>query len=294
MLVRVSKLLAQRGWCSRREADEYIRQGLVAVNGEILSTLGTKVDMNTAHVELLPQAMTQQTDKVTIVLNKPLGMVSSQPDINSRYDPAVQLLMRENYWWQGTRGDLNAAPRYLAPRFISKLGVCGRLDVNSSGLLLFTQDGVLAKHVIQAHSKIEKEYLVRVSTLLLPPLKGNRQRSDLRPSRPISAILDQLHEGIWCDGTGILNPHRDGDRKIENPRLRGREPDFLTAKSIEIVNENQLRFILTEGKQRHIRRMCAKVGLDVVALKRVRIGQLALGSLPLGKWRYVDPRTDVI
>lgn|ERR1740139_255269 len=289
MLVRVSKLLAQRGWCSRREADEYIRQGLVAVNGEILSTLGTKVDMNTAQVELLPQAMTQQMEKVTIVLNKPLGMVSCQPDINSRYDPAIQLLMRENYWGQRDHStSLTSSP---TPRYLSKLGVCGRLDVNSSGLLLFTQDGVLAKHIIQAHSKIEKEYLVRVSTLLCPPRQAGSQghHHHLQPSRHISAILDQLHEGMWCDGTGILNAHHhDGSRR------RPSEPDFLTAKSIEIVNENQLRFVLTEGKQRHIRRMCAKVGLDVVALKRVRIGQLALGPLPLRQWRYYDPTTEAI
>jgi 23S rRNA pseudouridine2604 synthase len=152
--VRLSKLMTLRGICSRREADSYIEAGLVKVDGQVVSVLGTKVSPH-VKIELTHQARRIQEDKVTILLNKPVGYVSSQPE--KGYLPAVDLITREN---QEQEDDENA------PLFRSvhkrKLAVAGRLDIDSKGLLVFTQDGVLVKKLIGPGAVVEKEYIVYV------------------------------------------------------------------------------------------------------------------------------------
>jgi 23S rRNA pseudouridine2604 synthase len=239
-LIRLSKLMAQRGICSRREADAFIEQGLVIVDGQVISQLGTKVSPN-AEIQLARQASQQQDNLVTIILNKPIGYVSAQAE--DGYQPAIVLLTPANQF-----GESN---RKLRREHLKGLAVAGRLDIDSQGLLLFTQDGRIAKKVIAEHGKVEKEYLVRVGGLL----PDNR--------------LQLLRHGLELDGKP-LKPAK-----------------------VEWINDDQLRFVLTEGKKRQIRRMCEQVGLRVLGLKRVRIGKLKLGKLPEGKWRFLEPGENV-
>ncbi|KAL4158047.1 hypothetical protein PRNP1_003827 [Phytophthora ramorum] len=247
-LVRLAKLMAQQGLCSRREAEAYIQAGDVLVNGERVQADWLKVPAD-SDVQLDFRAQRHQNKKVTLVLNKPLGFVSSQPEANKT--PAVRLLTFENECQELSR----VKPRQdMEPVNLWKMAVCGRLDVNSTGVLLFTQDGKIAKKLLDPKGGIEKEYLVRVDLNLDPMTEDICQR------------VETLRAGVTSE-EGIT----------------------YRAKSVDVLNANQLRVILTEGKNRHIRRMCEHVGLRVMALKRVRIGGVKLGNLPVGQWRYLQP-----
>jgi len=239
-VVRLSKLMAERGLCSRREADQFIEQGLVFVDGVRINQLGTKV-APTAHIELAGKAKEKQESLVTIIVNKPVGYVSAQPEDN--YTPAIQLITDENQFIPRQRS--------LEKKHFVGLAVAGRLDIDSQGLLLFTQDGRLAKKIIGENSGIEKEYLVRY--------KGQITKDKLK---------------LLCFGLSL-----DG-----KPLKQAR---------VETLNEDQLRFVLKEGKKRQIRRMMELVDLQVTGLKRVRIGQLRLGKLPEGQWRFVEPQEEI-
>ncbi len=149
-LVRLSKLMAQRGLCSRREADEFIEQGLVLVDGEVINQLGTKV-LPSVSIKLARVARKKQESLATIILNKPIGYVSAQPEPG--YTPAITLITQEN----------NYDGQELKRSHLRNLAVAGRLDIDSQGLLLFTQDGRIAKKIIGENSNIEKEYIVRVN-----------------------------------------------------------------------------------------------------------------------------------
>jgi 23S rRNA pseudouridine2604 synthase len=233
-MVRLSKLMAQRGVCSRREADVFIEQGMVSVNGVIVDQLGAKVAPD-AEITLASQAVKKQKELITIILNKPVGYVSAQPEPG--YAPAIKLITVANQFGKGNKR--------LMPEHLKGLAVAGRLDIDSQGLLLFTQDGRLAKKIIGEESRVEKEYIVRVRGLL----------SD--------DGLRLLRGGLALDG----------------------KP--LKPAQVEWINRDQLRFVLREGRKRQIRRMCDLVGLKVVGLKRVRVGNIKLGDLPEGKWRFL-------
>jgi 23S rRNA pseudouridine2604 synthase len=154
-MVRLSKLMAQRGVCSRREADVFIEQGMVSVNGVVVDQLGAKVAPD-AEITLAPQAVKKQKELITIILNKPVGYVSAQPEPG--YAPAIKLITVANQFGKGNKR--------LMPEHLKGLAVAGRLDIDSQGLLLFTQDGRLAKKIIGEESRVEKEYIVRVRGLL--------------------------------------------------------------------------------------------------------------------------------
>jgi 23S rRNA pseudouridine2604 synthase len=166
--IRLSKLMAQRGMCSRREADSFIERGLVRVDGAIISQLGAKVSP-TVSVTLAPEAQQQQRRLVTIILNKPVGYVSAQPE--PPYQPAITLITQASQF--------GADRLRLKPENLKGLAVAGRLDIDSQGLLLFTQDGRIAKQIVGAGSEIEKEYIVRVEGLL-PDEKLQLLRHGLR------------------------------------------------------------------------------------------------------------------
>jgi 23S rRNA pseudouridine2604 synthase len=240
-LIRLSKLMSEQGLCSRREADRFIERGLVRVDGEIVSVLGSRVSRD-AKVVLLPKAQRIQSIKVTILLNKPLGYVSCQPE--KGYREALELITPDNQYKQ------EGAPAYRPENKI-KLGVVGRLDIDSKGLLIFTQDGVLAKKIIGAQSEIEKEYIVRVE------------------EQVSQEMIQKLRYGLSLDG------------------------ELLKPASINQLQPHLLRFILKQGKKRQIRRMCELVGLKVQHLKRVRVGNLLLGDLPDGQWRYLLPSESI-
>ncbi len=234
--VRLSKLMSEQGICSRREADSYIEQGLVFVDGERVSELGTKI-FPTQKITLAKGAQVQQQARVTILMHKPMAYVSGQAE--DGYQPAVTLINAASRF----AGD--KSPLRFSPSHLKGLAPAGRLDIDSTGLLVLTQDGRIAKLLIGDDSKIEKEYLVRV--------QGKLSEQGLK----------LLNHGLSLDG----QPLRPA--KVSWP------------------NEDQLRFVLREGKKRQIRRMCELVGLRVVGLKRVRIGQIKLSDLPVGQWRYL-------
>ena len=235
---RLSKRMAELGLCSRREADEWIENGWVKVDGKVIDTLGVRVSPQ-AKIEVDPAAREQQSERVTILLHKPVGYVSGQAE--DGYEPAIVLIRPENRWAD------DPSPRPFKPVHLRSLAPAGRLDIDSTGLLVLTQDGRIAKQLIGQDSTVEKEYLVRVEGTL----------SD--------EGMKLLRHGLTLDGVK-LKPAR-----------------------VSWQNEDQLRFVLREGRKRQIRRMCEMVGLTVVGLKRVRSGGVPLGRLPLGQWRYLRP-----
>ena len=155
--VRVSKLMSQQGLCSRREADSYIERGWVLVDGVPVTELGTRIFPN-QKITLAKQAQSRQEASVTILLNKPMGYVSAQPE--KGYLPAVTLVTPESRF----KGD--RSPLQFSPVHLRGLAPAGRLDIDSTGLLVLTQDGRIAKQLIGESSGMEKEYLVRVEGTL--------------------------------------------------------------------------------------------------------------------------------
>jgi 23S rRNA pseudouridine2604 synthase len=233
---RLSKIMAARGLCSRREADRYIERGLVLVDGVVVSELGTKV-MPDVRIELAEAGKKRQDAQVTILLNKPVGYVSGQPE--EGYKAAVSLLSEKTRWKE------DRSPRRFNPTQLKGIAPAGRLDIDSTGLLVLTQDGRVARQIIGENSRVDKEYLVRVE------------------GRLSDEGLKLLNHGLRLDG-----------KPLKSAQVRWQ-------------NKDQLRFVLHEGKKRQIRRMCEKVGLKVVGLKRIRIGRVVLGNLPGGQWRYL-------
>ena len=240
---RLSKVMAERGLCSRREADEWIINGWVKVDGVIMETLGTRIKPD-AEIVISGYAYEQQAEQVTILLHKPVGYVSGQAE--DGYQPAIVLVHPDNEWLDDPDlSDYNA--KEFQRGFLHGLAPAGRLDIDSTGLLVLTQDGRIARHLIGEDSSVEKEYLVRV--------EGELSDADMQ----------RLNHGLSLDG------------------------EQLKPAKVSWQNEDQLRFVLREGKKRQIRRMCEMVGLHVVGLKRVRIGSVNLGKLPQGQWRYLRP-----
>ncbi len=219
---RLQKLIASRGICSRRKAEEMITQGRVTVNGRI-ATLGDSVtDEDLILVDGKP--LPSEQDPVYLMLHKPRGYVTTLSDEKDR--PTVAQLV-----------DCGC-----------RVYPIGRLDYDSEGLLLFTNDGAFADRMMHPRGQIAKKYLVMVSG----PLEGAEQRL----SRPIELDGYRIRKPI----VKPLNPNGD----------RGR---FLIT--------------IYEGRNRQIRRMCEAAGLRVLRLCRVAEGSLVLGDLPVGKWRYL-------
>jgi len=263
--MRLNKRMAELGLASRREADDWIGRGWVKVNGEV-ATMGMQVTPD-VRIEIAKQAQGQQANQVTILLNKPMGIVSGQAE--DGHQPAITLIRPQNRWVEDN------ARYFFHPKQLQSLVPAGRLDIDSIGLLVLTQDGRVARQLIGEDSQMEKEYLVRVSyTGFAEP--------DGQPDR-----LLQINEGdpLTSDVQAVFPPERLALLR------HGLSLDGQALKPAKVVwqNPEQLRVVLTEGKKRQIRRMCELVGLKVVGLKRVRIGHVMLGNLPLGQWRYLAP-----
>jgi 23S rRNA pseudouridine2604 synthase len=263
--LRLNKRMAELGLASRREADDWIGRGWVRVNGEI-ATMGMQVTPD-VRIEVSKQAQGQQANQVTILLNKPMGIVSGQAE--DGHQPAITLIQPQNRWVDDN------ARFFFHPKQLQSLVPAGRLDIDSIGLLVLTQDGRVARQLIGEDSSMEKEYLVRVSYTGFADPDGQPDRLlQINDGDPVSsnvqaifpaAGLEKLRHGLSLDGQ-TLKPAK-----------------------ITWQNPEQLRVVLTEGKKRQIRRMCELVGLKVVGLKRVRIGRVMLGNLPVGQWRYLAP-----
>jgi 23S rRNA pseudouridine2604 synthase len=240
--IRLSKRMSELGLSSRREADEWIAKGWVRVDGKVVSELGSKVTPD-QKITVERQAAAEQSKRVTVLINKPVGFVSGQAE--DGYQPAVVLVRPENRWVEDT------SPEQFHPTQLRSLVPAGRLDIDSVGLLVLTQDGRIARQLIGETTSIEKEYLVRVQYT--------------KAGRLPDTELKKLNHGLWMDGKPLLPA------------------------KVRWQNDDQLSFTLRQGRKRQIRRMCDMVGLQVLGLKRVRIGRVKLGNLPEGQWRYLGP-----
>jgi 23S rRNA pseudouridine2604 synthase len=229
---RVNRWLAQNGVCSRREAEGLIGRGLVSIDGVTVVDAGHKIAPGQT-LTLADAAQSGLASALTVIVHKPVGVVSAQPEAGQI--PAVRLLTRANL--------VGESP--TIPDRDARLAPVGRLDMDSRGLLILSEDGVVAKAVIGPRAELEKEYLVRVDASV-----------DDR-------ALALLRHGLELDG-----------RQLKPAKVSQLEPQ-------------QLRIVLTEGRNRQIRRMCDLVGLTVTDLFRVRVGPLRIAGLPEGRWRVL-------
>lgn len=227
MKERLQKLLSEAGICSRRKAEEYIRDGRVKVNG-FTALLGESADPEQDEILLDDRPLGDAPETICIMLNKPRGYVTTLSDEAGR--KTVADLIRD-------------VPQRVYP--------VGRLDMHSEGLLLLTNDGTLAQHLTHPSHQIYKEYLVK-----LTPDEPGLPSPELALSKPIEL---------------------EGERLLP-ARCR------LLAKT---ENGYVMTIAIRQGKNRQIRRMCAKCGYTVNALKRVAEGRIRLGDLPVGTWRYL-------
>ncbi len=263
--LRLNKRMAELGLASRREADEWIGKGWVKVNGKV-AEMGMQVQPD-VRIEIDKQAQGQQAKQVTVLVHKPIGLVSGQAE--DGHLPAITLVQPQNRWREDN------ARFFFHPSQLKSLVPAGRLDIDSTGLLVLTQDGRVARQLIGEDAVMEKEYLVRViyqGDQGAPGSTGQLSRID--DDDPVSTDVQSVFPG---DKLALLRHGLSLDGQA------------LQAAKVDWQNPEQLRFVLTEGKKRQIRRMCELVGLKVVGLKRVRIGNVMLGNLPLGQWRYLAP-----
>ena len=249
--VRLNKRMAELGMCSRREADAWIEQGWVLVNGKV-AEMGMQVG-SVDRITIERAAQAHQEQQVTVLLHKPMGYVSGQAE--DGHEPAMVLFQARNQW-SGDTTNIRFSPAQF-----KGLAPAGRLDIDSVGLLVMTQDGRVARQLIGEDSGMEKEYLVRVTCA------GPQGDITVNVQAHFPAAqMQKLRHGLSLDG----------------------KP--LKPAQVEWQNPEQLRFVLKEGKKRQIRRMCEQVGLKGVGLKRIRMGRVHLGALPVGQWRYLGPK----
>jgi 23S rRNA pseudouridine2605 synthase len=227
MQERLQKIIARAGIASRRKAEELIEQGLVTVNGQTVVELGSKADPDRDHIKVRGKLLAPRGESIYLVLNKPKECVSTTADP------------------QGRRTVLD-----FAGRFRSKVYPVGRLDYHSEGLLLLTNDGEFANHVLSAKNGIPKTYHVKIN--------GN----------PVERDLERFRGGVRLDG-----------RLTAPAKIRRLKPGDNPWFEVTII----------EGRQNQIRRMFKALGFLVEKLKRVRIGPLTLGALPLGRVRELTP-----
>ena len=226
MKERLQKILSARGVASRRKAEEMIQNGLIRVNGAI-ARLGDTADPDEVEILVEGRPLPTPNDHVYILLHKPRGYVTTLSD---------------------EKGRPNAA------QLVADCGVrvypVGRLDMDSEGLLLFTNDGDFANALMHPKHEVKKTYDTWVT--------GYVPGAEAKLSRPIE-----------LDGYTIRPP------KVKLIRADGRKAKF--------------QITIHEGRNRQVRRMCEAAGMTVTRLKRIKEGNLSLGDLPLGKWRYLTP-----
>ena len=227
MKERLQKILSARGVASRRKAEEMIQAGQVTVNGQT-AVLGDTADPETDEILISGKMLPKQEQYIYILLNKPRGYVTTLSD---------------------EKGRPNAA------QLVADCGVrvypVGRLDMDSEGLLLFTNDGEFANKLMHPSHEVEKNYTVMV--------EGYSE-----------AALEKLKRPVVLDGYKIRSP------KVSLIACKESEPQ-----------KAMLSVTIHEGRNRQVRRMCAMAGMEVKRLIRVREGSLKLGDLPKGKWRYL-------
>jgi len=285
--LRLNKRMAELGLASRREADEWIGKGWVKVNGRV-AEMGMQVAPD-VRIEVDKQATGAQAKQVTVLINKPLGLVSGQAE--DGHEPAITLVQPQNRWAEDN------ARFFFHPSQLKSLVPAGRLDIDSTGLLVLTQDGRVARQLIGEDAVMEKEYLVRVIyTGVLNVAAANSAAATYAAAPGAQARSTQPGQVTQLSRIDDDDPvSQDVQSVFPADKLallrHGLSLDGqpLQRAKVEWQNPEQLRFVLTEGKKRQIRRMCEQVGLKVVGLKRVRVGHVMLGNLPVGQWRYLAP-----
>ena len=235
---RLQRALARAGLCSRRGCEELIRQGRVTVDGRVVAELGTKVDPRTQRIAVDGRPIHMQQELQYYVMNKPVGCVTTVSDPQGR--PTVIDLLR------------STIPSALAPG--RRVFPVGRLDLDSEGLLVLTDDGDLAYRMTHPSHELEKDYLANIV------------------GRPTANELAALRQGVVIDDVRTA-PARV--TPVEAPRGLARGP----------AGSSWLRIVIREGRKRQVRRMCEAIGHPVLRLIRVRIGPLPLGALPTGAVR---------
>ena len=296
--LRLNKRMAELGLASRREADEWIGKGWVKVNGKV-AEMGMQVTPD-VKIDIDKQATGAQAKQVTVLINKPLGLVSGQAE--DGHQPAITLVQPQNRWAEDN------ARFFFHPSQLKSLVPAGRLDIDSTGLLVLTQDGRVARQLIGEDATMEKEYLVRViytgviNTLAATSAAATHAARPQARSQTSAPATASAHLPARPAPPTQLSRIDDDDPVSQDVQsvfpaeklalLRhglSLDGQPLQRAQVEWQNPEQLRFVLTEGKKRQIRRMCELVGLKVVGLKRVRVGRVMLGNLPVGQWRYLAP-----
>jgi 23S rRNA pseudouridine2604 synthase len=276
-MLRLNKRMAELGLASRREADDWIAKGWVKVNG-LVAEMGMQVTPD-VKIEIDKQATGAQAKQVTVLINKPLGLVSGQAE--DGHEPAITLVQPHNRWAEDN------ARFFFHPSQLKSLVPAGRLDIDSTGLLVLTQDGRVARQLIGEDAVMEKEYLVRVIYTGVLNAAAATSAAATYAARPVPTQLSRIDDDdpVSQDVQSVFPP----DKLALLRHGLSLDGQALKHAKVEWQNPEQLRFVLHEGKKRQIRRMCEQVGLKVVGLKRVRIGRVMLGNLPVGQWRYLAP-----
>ncbi|MDX9731336.1 MAG: pseudouridine synthase [Bdellovibrionales bacterium] len=223
--MRLNKFLAESGVTSRRGADELIAEGAVQINGKRVYELGVKVNLKTDKVTVNGKAVRPEGKKVHILFNKPKGVMTTMEDPEGR--PCIAEYFK---------------------RFETRVFPVGRLDYDSEGLLLMTNDGDFAQRVTHPKHEVLKTYLVKVN------------------GQPTDEHIRKLRTGVTIIGGRV------SAREVE--RLKGTASDKY----------DWLKVVIGEGKNRQIRRMFEKIGFDVMKLQRIAIGRLKMGGLARGEW----------
>lgn len=226
-IVRLQKYIAMCGVASRRAAEELIQRGQVRVNGEVVRELGTKVEVGADAVEVAGKLIKAASKNYYVMLNKPVGYVSTVKDQFDR--PTVIDLLQDE--------------------IKSRIFPVGRLDYDTQGLLLLTNDGDFTYKVTHPKFKVDKTYIATLKGGLT--IRG----------------LQMLRRGVVIDG------YKTAPAEVE----------ILSAEQ----GKTMVRITIHEGKNRQVRKMMEAVGSKVTALERISIGKVALGNLPLGRWRYL-------
>ena len=259
-LVQLNRLMARAGLCSRREADQLVKSGRVLIDGA--PAILTQRYPPEVKIEIQEDAAAEA--KLSIMMHKPVGLLSQSSDPLPHQRFAIDLCTWDT--WRGTDYEARQMKSgALPPARMPKMACAGRLDMDSSGLVIFTQDGVLARELVGGHEQgqimPEKEYEVKVSDAVGRPLRDAAKQRE---------VARRLSHGLHLDGQA----------------LRPCRVEWLQPGSM-------LRMVLTQGRKRQIRRMLELLRLECVSLHRTRIGALRLGGLPCGQWRFVE-RLDVL
>ncbi|MBU1130687.1 rRNA pseudouridine synthase [Patescibacteria group bacterium] len=238
MQIRLQKFLADSGVASRRASEKLISMGKVKVNNKIVAQLGIKVDPEKDIVHYNNKPVKLPVKPVYLMLNKPKGYLTTVKDPQNR--KTVMSLLPKNL----------------------KVHPIGRLDKDSEGLLILTNDGGLTQQLTHPKFEHQKEYVVKVRPKADQPLAGNKFNK-------LDKLISLLKSGV----------------KLEEGIVR--------ADQVNRITNRQFRITIHQGWKRQIRRMCEALGYDVVSLKRIRVGKLKLGSLANGEHRFIK-KEDII